>query len=167
MAISKAMIAVVALLGLGGAGVAVQQGVFSGGAGEVVAKAPTIRLTIRSANGTHGFMVEQAKTEVEQQRGLMYRTDLTPDGGMLFWPYPPDGGAPREASFWMKNTPSPLDIIYIRADRTIAHIAENTVPFSEVPIPSGEPVGAVLELMGGRAAELGIAEGDTVEWAGG
>ncbi len=66
----------------------------------------------------------------------------------------------------MKNTPSPLDIIFIRADGTIATIAENTVPFSETPIPSGEPVAAVLEINGGRSAELGIAEGDKVTWTG-
>ncbi|WP_439144501.1 DUF192 domain-containing protein [Sphingomonas faeni] len=129
-----------------------------------VAKDGTLALTIKSANGTHAFTVERARTQDEQARGLMFRTDLKPDGGMLFWPYPPTGGAPVPASFWMKNTPSSLDILYIRADGTIARIAENTVPFSETPIPSGEPVGAVLELMGGRAAELGIAEGDLVTW---
>ncbi|WP_307089205.1 DUF192 domain-containing protein [Sphingomonas faeni] len=129
-----------------------------------VAKVATVPLTIKSANGTHAFQVESAKTEAEQARGLMFRTDLKPDGGMLFWPYPAKGGEPVAANFWMKNTPSPLDILYIRADGTIARIAENTVPFSEAPIPSGEPVGAVLELMGGRAAELGIAEGDLVTW---
>jgi hypothetical protein len=85
---------------------------------------------------------------------------------MLFWPYPPGGGAPRAASFWMKNTPTPLDIVFIRADGTIARIAENTIPFSETQVPSGEPVAAVLELVGGRAAELGIAEGDRVTWPG-
>lgn len=66
----------------------------------------------------------------------------------------------------MKNTPSPLDIIFIRADGTIARIAENTAPQSETQIPSGEPVSAVLELRGGRALDLGIAEGDHVAWAG-
>ena len=65
----------------------------------------------------------------------------------------------------MKNTPSALDIIFIRADGTIAHIAENAVPFDETPLSSGEPVGAVLEIKGGRAAALGIAEGDKVSWA--
>ncbi|WP_254784457.1 DUF192 domain-containing protein [Sphingomonas sp. OK281] len=133
-------------------------------AGSDVASVATMPLMIKSANGAHAFTVESAKTEAEQARGLMFRTDLKPDGGMLFWPYPPTGGAPVAANFWMKNTPSPLDILYIRADGTIARIAENTVPFSEQPIPSGEPVGAVLELMGGRAAELGIAEGDLVTW---
>ena len=137
----------------------------AGGTQAADAAAVTLPLTIRSANGVHRFTVELAKTEAEQARGLMYRTDLKPDRGMLFAPYPTDGSGPREANFWMKNTPSPLDIVYIRADRTIARIAENTVPFSEAPIPSGEPVAAVLEIMGGRAGELGIAEGDRVEWA--
>jgi len=128
------------------------------------ARAPLVELTIKSSNGAHVFRVETARTSEEQARGLMYRTDIPKDGGMLFAPYPAEGGGPREASFWMKNTPSPLDIIFIRADGTIARIAENTVPFSEAPLPSGEPVAAVLELNGGRSAELGIAEGDKVTW---
>ena len=124
----------------------------------------TVPVTITSAQGQHRFEVEAARTTAEQAQGLMYRTDLKPDGGMLFAPYPPEGGGPREASFWMKNTPTPLDILFIRADGTIARIAENTVPFSEAPVPSGEPVAAVLELVGGRSAELGISEGDSVSW---
>jgi uncharacterized membrane protein (UPF0127 family) len=133
--------------------------------GNTAAAARTMAVTITSANGPHTFQVEQAKTAAEQERGLMFRTDLADNGGMMFWPYPPEG-PPREASFWMKNTPSALDIIFIRADGTIAHIAENAVPFDETPLPSGEPVGAVLEIKGGRAAALGIAEGDKVSWAG-
>ena len=122
-------------------------------------------LTVTTADGTaHRFVVEVAATEAQQQQGLMYRPPLAPDAGMLFAPYPPDGGPPRAANFWMRNTPSPLDILFIRPDRTIATIAENTVPFSEAPVPSGEPVSAVLELGGGRAAELGIAAGDKVSW---
>jgi uncharacterized membrane protein (UPF0127 family) len=126
----------------------------------------TIALTITSSNGRHVFQVERAKTPAQQERGLMYRTDLTDAGGMLFWPYPPEGGTPKQASFWMKNTPSALDLIFIRTDGTIAHIAENAVPYDETPITSGEPVGAVLEIKGGRAATLGIAEGDKVTWTG-
>ena len=125
---------------------------------------PTIPLTVASANGAHAFQVELAKTSETQEKGLMFRTDIPVNGGMLFWPYPPGGGAPKEASFWMKNTPSALDIIFIRPDGTIARIAANTVPFDETPVTSGEPVGAVLELKGGRAGELGIAEGDKVSW---
>ena len=124
----------------------------------------TIPLTITSQNGTHKFTVEVARTPAEQERGLMFRTDIPKDGGMIFTPYPAAGGGPKEASFWMKNTPTSLDIIFIRPDGTIARIAENTVPFSEQPVPSLEPVSAVLELVGGRAAELGIAEGDKGSW---
>ena len=123
-----------------------------------------VPVTVTSASGRHVFRVELAATPAAQQQGLMYRTDLKPDGGMLFRPYPAEGGPPREASFWMKNTPTPLDIVFIRPDGTIARIAENTVPFSEERVSSGEPVSAVLELIGGRTAELGIGEGDRVSW---
>ncbi len=123
-----------------------------------------VAVTIASANGKHVFQAEVARTAEQQQRGLMFRTDIPRDGGMIFTPYPPEGGAPREASFWMKNTPTPLDIIFIRPDGTIATIVENTVPFSEDPVASREPVNAVLEILGGRSAELGIAEGDRVTW---
>ncbi|WP_353203714.1 DUF192 domain-containing protein [Sphingomonas sp.] len=128
------------------------------------ASSGTVALTITGSTGAHAFVVEVAKTADEQERGLMFRTDIAQNGGMLFAPYPPDGGPPRAANFWMKNTPSPLDILFIRPDGTIARIAENTVPQSETPIPSGEPVSAVLELRGGRVLDLGIAEGDRVSW---
>ncbi|WP_230481425.1 DUF192 domain-containing protein [Sphingomonas sp. Leaf21] len=127
-------------------------------------KVATVPVTVTTAQGKHVFHVEPARTTAEQAQGLMYRTDLKPDGGMLFAPYPPEGGGPRVAEFWMKNTPTSLDILFIRADGSIARIAENTPPFSEGKIPSGEPVAAVLELVGGRAAELGISEGDSVSW---
>lgn len=135
----------------------------AGGGTDAEAKA-RLPVTITSSTGRHEFRIERAVTPAEQERGLMYRTDLKPDGGMLFWPYPADGSGARQASFWMKNTPTPLDILFIRANGTIATIAENTVPFAETPVLSREPVTAVLELVGGRAAELGIAEGDTVSW---
>lgn len=70
----------------------------------------------------------------------------------------------RVASFWMKNTLIPLDMIFIRSDGTIVNIEANTVPLSLQPVYSSGPVSAVLELAGGRAAELGIKPGDTVEW---
>jgi uncharacterized protein len=125
---------------------------------------PKLQVTITSSNGQHRFDVEVARTDTEQERGLMYRTNIPADSGMLFAPYPAEGGGPKEASFWMQHTPSPLDIIFIRADGTIARIAENTVPFSEDRIMSGEPVSAVLEINGGRAVDLGIAVGDKVSW---
>ena len=130
-----------------------------------VSRTTTIPVKIAANGRVQVFRAELARTKEEQAKGLMFRTNLAPDFGMLFAPYPAEGGGPREASFWMKNTPSPLDIVYIRADGTIARIAENTVPYSETPIPSGEPVAAVLEVRGGRTAELGIGEGDKVTWA--
>jgi hypothetical protein len=123
------------------------------------ASAPTVPLTISTAGQKHAFRVEVARTEVQQERGLMFRSDLAPDAGMIF-PIDP----PRTASFWMKNTIIPLDMIFIRADGTIARIAPQTVPYSLVPVSSGEPVAAVLEIAGGRAAELGINEDDKVLW---
>ena len=121
-------------------------------------------VTIQTSGGQRRFRVEIARTRAQQDRGLMFRTDIPADGGMLFTPYPAEG-PPREASFWMKNTPSPLDILFIRRDGTIAAIAASVEPFSETPVKSGEIVAAVLEINGGKAAELGIAVGDKVRWA--
>jgi uncharacterized membrane protein (UPF0127 family) len=117
-------------------------------------------LTIHSANGDHRFTVELARTADQQETGLMFRRSLPANRGMIF-PYDP----PVPASFWMKNTLIPLDMIFIRADGRIARIAANTVPESLDPVPAGEPVAAVLEIRGGRSAELGIREGDRVDWA--
>lgn len=117
-------------------------------------------VTILTAAGKrHLFKVEVARTPEEQEKGLMFREKLAPDAGMIF-PMKP----PRPASFWMRNTPSPLDMIFIRADGTIARIAAETTPYSLEMVESGEPVAAVLEIAGGRAAELGIAEDDRVSW---
>ena len=117
-----------------------------------------VPLTIRSATGTHLFTVEIAANPEQQERGLMFRRDLAPDHGMIF-PYSPA----QDVAFWMKNTLIPLDMIFIRADGTIARIA-NAKPLDETAVPSGEPVAAVLEIRGGRAEELGIREGDAVSW---
>ena len=127
------------------------------GAAEVkVALAP---LKIKTASGALDFKVEVARTGEEQERGLMFRTSLPEFGGMIFPMVPP-----REASFWMKNTVIPLDMIFIRSDGTIARIAANTIPYDLTPVSSGEPVVAVLEIAGGRAEALGIAENDRVTW---
>jgi uncharacterized membrane protein (UPF0127 family) len=128
--------------------------------------APKLAVTVQTTSGPKVFNVDVARTAAEQERGLMFRTGIPADGGMIFAPYPAEGNGPREASFWMKNTPSSLDIIFIRPDGTIATIAENTVPFSEDQVKSGEPVSAVLEINGGKASELGIAPGDKVSWPG-
>lgn len=116
-------------------------------------------LVIATAKGSHRFNVEVARTEAEQEQGLMFRKALDADGGMLF-PMDP----PRTASFWMKNTVIPLDILFIHTDGSIAFIQANAVPYSREPVSAGVPVAAVLELRGGRAAELGIREGDRLSW---
>ena len=116
-------------------------------------------LTIQSSGKTHRFTVEVARSSEEQATGLMNRTELAPNRGMIF-PFEDQ----RQASFWMKNTLIPLDMIFIRLDGTIANIEANTVPLSLQPVYSMEPVSAVLELAGGRAGELGIKPGDKVEW---
>ena len=121
--------------------------------------AATIPLTIQEGGKTHKFNVEVARTSEEQARGLMFRTSLPADGGMIF-PFP----KPRIASFWMKNTLIPLDMIFIRADGSIDRIAENTIPESLDPVVSGGDVAAVLELAGGTSAKLGLDEDATVSW---
>ena len=115
-------------------------------------------LDIRSGAKTHRFVVEVARSFEEQETGLMNRPTLAPDRGMIF-PYDP----PQPVAFWMKNTLIPLDMIFIRADGSIARIA-TAVPLSLEPVPAAEPIAAVLEIGGGRAAELGIHAGDRVDW---
>ena len=88
----------------------------------------------------------------------MFVTSLPDDRGMIF-PYEP----PQEIAFWMKNTLIPLDIVFIRANGTVARIT-NGQPMDLTPLPSGEPIAGVLEIRGGRAAELGVKEGDKVSW---
>ncbi|MDE2301665.1 MAG: DUF192 domain-containing protein [Sphingomonadales bacterium] len=118
-----------------------------------------IDLTVMHAGKAHRFRVEVAQTPEQQERGLMFRTAMGPDEGMIF-PMP-DG---RYASFWMKNTVIPLDIIFIGLDHRILNIAAGAKPYDETPLYSAGPVSGVLELNGGRAAQLGIGPGDAVGW---
>jgi uncharacterized protein len=127
--------------------------------GAAAVKPALTPLEITTAKGKIAFKVEVARTPEEQQRGLMFRTSLPDFGGMIFPMVPP-----REASFWMKDTVIPLDMIFIRSDGTIARIAANTIPYDLTPVSSGEPVVAVFEIAGGRAEALGIAENDHVTW---
>ena len=118
-----------------------------------------IPLVVKTKEQTHEFEVEIAISRMEQARGLMFRTRLASDEGMLF-PFDP----PREAGFWMKNTVIPLDIIFIGADGRILNIEANAVPYSETQRRSRGKAAAVLELAGGQCARLGIAPGDNVTW---
>lgn len=121
---------------------------------------PVIELSVAEAGGeVDTFRVEVASSRMEQARGLMFRTKMGANEGMLF-PFE----RPREASFWMKNTVIPLDIIFIGADGRILNVAAKAVPYSEDQVLSEGEAAAVLELNGGRAAQLGIAAGDRVSW---
>lgn len=118
---------------------------------------PVETITIDTKSGPHSFTVEVAADDESRERGLMYRTAMAPDAGMLF-----DFRTPQLVSFWMENTVLPLDMLFVRADGTIARIRPNATPYSRENIPSGEPVQVVIELNAGRAAALGIAEGGRV-----
>ncbi len=120
---------------------------------------PVIPLTVTTAKGKHAFRVEVAASDAEQAKGLMFRTQMGPDEGMLFPRDPID-----VPSFWMKNTVLPLDIIFIGTDHKVLNIAANAQPYSLTPLPSAGMASAVLELNGGRAAQLGIGPGAKVDW---
>jgi uncharacterized membrane protein (UPF0127 family) len=117
-------------------------------------------IEIISKSGVHSFSVELATNDAERERGLMFRKELPEGRGMLF-----DFEREAPVAFWMHNTYIPLDMIFIRADGSILRIAENTEPLSDRLVPSGGPVRAVLEVIGGTARRLGIAPGDKVAGA--
>jgi uncharacterized membrane protein (UPF0127 family) len=107
------------------------------------------------------FQVEVADTAAKRTLGLQYRKELGSDRGMIFL-FP----AESHQSFWMKNTPLPLDMIFINSERKIVGIVEQTTPFSldsrSVPAPSQ----FVLEINGGLAKRHGIRAGDSVKFEG-
>ncbi len=121
------------------------------------------QLTIDTETGPVTLTVELAETAPARQRGLMHRDSLGADEGMLF-----DFGEERVVSIWMENTRIPLDILYIRADGSIAKIITGAQPMSRRQLFSDVPVLSVLEINSGRAAELGVAPGDRVlhRWFG-
>jgi uncharacterized membrane protein (UPF0127 family) len=119
------------------------------------AELPRDIVLVEAGGSQYRFEVEVADDPAERAEGLMYRESLADNAGMLFL-YP----KPQPVQFWMKNTPLSLDIVFVRADGTIAHIAESTIPMSEDLIPSGEPVRAVLEVKAGTMRQLGVTAGD-------
>ena len=129
------------------------------GAAHPISGLEVIPLTVDTGAQRHDFRVEVARTGEEQAQGLMFRTEMGPDEGMLF-PFDP----PRMTSFWMKNTVLSLDLIFIDGEGRVINVAAHAVPYSEAPIRSEAPAAAVLELNAGRAAELGIAPGATISW---
>lgn len=118
-----------------------------------------VPILIHAKSSIYTFNVEIADTADERALGLMNRTHLDSNQGMLFL-YP----AANPVSFWMKNTPLSLDMLFIDADGRIVNVAARTKPFDVTPINSAGPVIAVLEIIGGSAEKLGIKAGDKVEW---
>ena len=117
-------------------------------------------IEIASSTGVHAFSVTLATNEKERERGLMFVKQLPEGEGMLF-----DFKTDQPVSFWMHNTYISLDMLFIRSDGTIAHIAENAKPLSDALIPSDGSVRGVLEVIAGTAEKLGIKPGDHVAGA--
>ena len=117
------------------------------------------RGVLHTAKGDFAFSLEIADTEAQREKGLMFRTSLAPDAGMLF-----DYHKEQQASFWMQNTLIPLDMVFIGADGIVKTIHVNARPMDTTPIPSEVPIRFVLEIAGGRAEEIGLKVGDKFEY---
>ncbi len=114
-------------------------------------------VTIQKANGEKlKVKVEFARTDLERSKGLMFRQKLEPDEGMLFL-----FSHETNNSFWMKNTPISLDIIFILYGK-IVDISERAIPYSESFIISRSFFTEVLEVSGGYVVEHGVHIGDQV-----
>ena len=117
----------------------------------------TETVAVETATGTTRFTAEIADTDALRAKGLMFRRSLAPDRAMLF-----DFGEPRLVSMWMKNTYIPLDMVFIRADGTVAGVARDTKPHALDVIGVDEPILGVLEVAAGTAARIGLEPGDKV-----
>ena len=104
--------------------------------------------------GKAHFAVEIADTPTERARGLMDRPAMPGSAGMLFV-----YERPQPVSFWMKNTLIPLDMLFLDQTGTVQRIAHMAKPGDLTPIPGGRSIQFVLEINGGLAARLGLAEG--------
>ena len=131
--------------------------ILAGGIGAACAEGLS-PLVVVTTSGEHRFDVELADEPGERSRGLMFRRSMPQDRGMLF-----DFRTDQDVSMWMQNTHLSLDMIFIRADGTVARVARNTVPFSTDMIASGEEVRAVLELNAGTAERIALKRGDRVK----
>lgn len=112
-------------------------------------------IAVTADGAKHVIYAEIARTDEERAQGLMFRTEMAEDHGMLFV-FP----AMRPLGFWMRNTLIPLDMIFIKDDGVIHHIHPNARPQDETIIPSQGPVSRVLELNGGVAERMGLKAGD-------
>lgn len=123
-----------------------------------VASCAEDRVTVSGAFGHAGFKVEVADDNEERGKGLMNVATMPLMTGMLFV-----YDAPQRATFWMRNTLIPLDMIFAGPDGAILAIHENAVPMDETVIDGGQGVKFVLEVNGGMSARLGIKTGDILQ----
>lgn len=114
-------------------------------------------ITVEGRLACHRIGVWLALSAAQRARGLMHVAAMAADRGMLFV-YPGE----RRVSMWMRNTLIPLDMVFVRADGTVANVAADTEPLSLESVYSRGPVSAVLELNAGAAARLGIEPGRRV-----
>jgi hypothetical protein len=120
------------------------------------------QVSIITEKGNHiAFEVEIADTPAKREMGLQYRRELAESRGMIFL-FPKD----EQQSFWMKNTPIPLDMIFISAERKIVGIVNNATPFSLDPRSVNGKSQYVLEINGGLSLRHGFKAGDTVRFVG-
>jgi uncharacterized membrane protein (UPF0127 family) len=123
-----------------------------GSAAHAGCTADTVQL--RGPSGVQQFRVEVADTDAEREQGLMFRATMASSAGMLFAFDPP-----KHAVFWMKNTLIPLDMIFADKAGRVTRVHSNAIPQDLTPIDGGDGVAFVLEINGGLAARMGIAEG--------
>jgi len=119
----------------------------------------TVYLT--GAAGEVAVKVEVVDTDATIQRGLMFRTAMAPDAGMLFVPR-----VEKVWSFWMRNTLIPLDMLFIGRDLTVVGVVENTVPHDESPRSVRGRSLYILEVNAGWAARHGVEKGARVRFDG-
>jgi uncharacterized protein len=117
-------------------------------------------LKLLTARGEHVIEVEITETPEEKAQGLMFRTHLADDKGMLFF-----YDSPQEITMWMRNTYIPLDMVFVRADGVVHRIEARTEPLSEAIVSSRGNAAACLELAGGAAERLGLKPGDRIDHA--
>lgn len=115
-------------------------------------------VTLRGDWGQARFTVEIADDPQERGRGLMFRETLAMSAGMLFI-----FERPHEASFWMKNTLIPLDLIFLDPTGTVRHVHHRAVPGDLTPIRGGDGIIKVLEINGGLAERIGIVPGSQMQ----
>ncbi|MEM7636709.1 MAG: DUF192 domain-containing protein [Pseudomonadota bacterium] len=127
-------------------------------ASEEVVRLPVEQVVVTTDSGDIEFAAEIATSDETRARGLMFRRSMGEREAMLFhWP------TPRVISMWMRNTYISLDMLFVAADGTVVHVQANTVPQSLDVLTAGREVSAVMEVVAGTAAQLGIKPGSKLK----